>query len=153
MGRSVTGSPRRRTSWVPGIDFDVAKADRVGELALHATGGGAAQQRVDAREQLEQAERLGDVVVGAKVKAEHFVGLLAARAENQDRRVDALLAQRAQDAISIHSREHQVEHDEIGRDRTREREPAGSVARQREPRSLRSRGCCAIRSRGCDCPR
>ena len=130
MGRSVTASPRAAHVVRSRIDLDVAEAHRLGELVLHSTRRSAAQQRVDAREQLEQAKRLGDVVVGAEMKAEHFVGLFAARAEDEHWRVDAILAQRAQHAIAVHARQHEVEHDQIGRDRTREREPGRSVARQ-----------------------
>jgi hypothetical protein len=43
------------------------------------TVAGAAADGADARDQLAQAERLGDVVVGAQLEAEHAVELLAAR--------------------------------------------------------------------------
>ena len=45
----------------------------------------AAQDRLDARQQLARAERLGQVVVGAHLQADDAVGLLAARGEHDHR--------------------------------------------------------------------
>ena len=46
-----------------------------------------AQQRARARDQLAHAERLGQVVVGAALEADHLVRLLAPRGQHQDRHV------------------------------------------------------------------
>src|SRR5690349_21333729 len=54
-----------------------------GALAL-----GAAQDRLDAREELALAEGLGDVVVGAQLQAHDAVGLLLAPGEDDDRQVE-----------------------------------------------------------------
>src|SRR4029077_3526944 len=67
--------------------------------------------------------------VRTQMKAEHLVGFLAARAENEHRRLHAILAQRSQHAVAVHARQHQVENDQVGHRRTRERETARAVAR------------------------
>ena len=85
----MTASPDRCTVCVPGSTCTSPKLTGAVELVLHATRRGATEQRIHARQQLEQTERLRDVVVGAKVEAEDLVGLLAARAEDEHRRVDA----------------------------------------------------------------
>jgi hypothetical protein len=46
-----------------------------------------AQQRADARDELADAERLGQVVVGAALEAVDLVGLFAPRRQHQDRHV------------------------------------------------------------------
>ena len=53
--------------------------------AAAAAAGAAARAR--ARDQLADAERLGQVVVGAALEADHLVGLLAPRRQHQDRHV------------------------------------------------------------------
>src|SRR5262249_57639521 len=55
------------------IDLDVADA---AGLEARRPAAGAAQHGAHAREELRDAERLGDVVVGAELEAEHFLGLL-----------------------------------------------------------------------------
>ena len=54
------------------------------ELAL-GVAGGTAQQRADAREHLFEVERLGDVVVGARVEPLDLLAPAVARGEDQDR--------------------------------------------------------------------
>ena len=46
------------------------------------------------RQQLDRLERLGEVVVGAELQADHAIDDLGARGQHQDRRLDALLANR-----------------------------------------------------------
>jgi len=70
-------------------DVADAGADRAIELA-------AAQDRPDAAHELRDRERLRDVVVGARLEAEHAVDLGVHRGEDQDRDV-ALAAQPAAD--------------------------------------------------------
>ena len=54
--------------------------DRVGEVAVRA-----AQQRLDPAQQLAQAERLGQVVVGAQLQADDLVDLLVTGGQHQHR--------------------------------------------------------------------
>ncbi len=63
------------------IHGDVAELQRLfGGVRL-----GAAHHGAQPRGELAQAERLGDVVVGAAVETAHPVGLLAARGQHDDR--------------------------------------------------------------------
>ena len=75
----------------------------------------AAQLGLDARQQLDHLERLGDVVVGAELQADHLVDHLAARGQHDDRRLDAALAQLLADVEAVQPRQHHVEEDEIER--------------------------------------
>ena len=71
------------------IDLDVLVGD--GPAASRSPHGlrdcAATKQRADAREELANAERFRQVVVGAAVEAEHLVGLFAPGGQHQDRRV------------------------------------------------------------------
>jgi len=73
----------------------------------------APDQRAQAREQLAEVEGLGEVVVGAGVKAADTVVDVAARGEDEDRHAVAALAQRAADLEPVAAREHQVEHHHV----------------------------------------
>jgi hypothetical protein len=53
---------------------------------------GPAQQRLHTREQLQHAERLGDIVVGTEAKAHDLVRFLTARRQDQDRLLKAFTA-------------------------------------------------------------
>jgi hypothetical protein len=61
----------------------------------------AAQERVDARQQLAERERLGEVVVGAGVEAGDAILDAAARGEDQDQRRVAGGAQAAQQLAAV----------------------------------------------------
>ena len=89
----------------------------------------AAQVRLDARQQLGHLERLGDVVVGAELEADHLVDHLAARRQHDHRRLDAALAQLAADVEAAHARQHQVEEQQIEGVARRALEPALAVRR------------------------
>jgi hypothetical protein len=86
--------------------------------SVEAGGGGragaAAQERLHALQQLQHAEGLGDVVVGAQPEPQHLVGLLVARRQDQHRHVEPLGAQRPQHAVAVEVGQHQVEHHEVG---------------------------------------
>src|SRR3954468_3437252 len=75
---------------------------------------GAAQDRADARPQLGEAERLGDVVVGAGLQALDGVGLGVQRGQHDHRRDVAPGAQRAGDVVARRARaERDVEQDDV----------------------------------------
>ena len=59
------------------------RAHRVG------AGADAAPDRANARDELAEAERLHDVVIGSELEEEHAVELVAARGEHDDRYVGA----------------------------------------------------------------
>src|SRR5712691_8868670 len=88
------------------------------ELLRLASGvsrwSGAPQQRLDARQELEHAERLCDVVVRAQTQPPNLVGFLAARSEDEDGHATSLVAQRAEHAVAVQARQHQIENDQVG---------------------------------------
>ena len=86
-----SATSRAVSSIVRGRTRRCARPDRSRQAPnANGSGGGgartaAAQQRLDARHQLGDRERLGDVVVGAAAKAFQHVGFRAARRQHQDR--------------------------------------------------------------------
>src|SRR3954447_21347429 len=74
----------------------------------------AAQRGPDARAELPQRERLGDVVVGAELEAEDLVDLLGLRGEHDDRDGRAR-AQPPADLEPVELGHHHVEDDEVER--------------------------------------
>ena len=104
----------------------------------------APQQRAHARHQLADAERLGQVVVGAAVEAEHLVGLLAAGREHQDRRVGVrrVAPDGAAQREAVEPGQHQVEDDQV---ELAARAPARGRRRRRPPR--RASICSSFRCR------
>ena len=76
-----------------------------------------ARDGADARDQLAQAERLHDVVVGAELEPDDPVGLLAARGDDDDRHVRAL-AQPPADVEPVDVGQAQVQQHEVGPERS-----------------------------------
>ncbi len=75
--------------------------------------GTAAQQRLDARQQLGEGERLGEVVVAAGLEPLDAVIDAAQRRQHQHRGADALGAQLLDDRQPVELRQHAVGDDEI----------------------------------------
>src|SRR6266511_833395 len=124
------GSPAADHGARRGDHLDVPEPlDRRRRRAAVAPWRRAPEQRLDAGQQLEHAERLGHVVVGAEPQTAHLVGLLAAGRQDQHRHAVAALPQGAQHSEPVQPREHQVEDHEIGLARPRAGEPLGAVAR------------------------
>ena len=83
-------------------------------VAAERTGSGAAQHGADAAAQLGEAERLGDVVVGAGLEPLDGVGLAVERGQHDDRHDVAARAQRAADVVAVRARpERDVEQDDV----------------------------------------
>ena len=79
-----------------------------------------AQLRADARQQHGEAERLGDVVVGAGFQAENGVAVGVVAGQHDDRRLEAVLAQDAHRLAAVHVgqpdvHDHQVDLAAFGR--------------------------------------
>ena len=72
-----------------------------------------AKLRADAREQHREAERLGDVVVGAGFEPEDRVGIGVVAGQHDDRRLEAVLAQDAHGLAPVHVGQADVHDDEI----------------------------------------
>ena len=70
-------------------------------LAAERARPRAAQHGADAAAQLGQAERLGDVVVGARLEPLDGVGLAVERGQHDDRHDVAPRAQRAADVVAV----------------------------------------------------
>ena len=76
----------------------------------------AAQRSFDARQHLLWFEGLGDVVVGAELEQPDLVADGGFRRENDHRRVAAeFAAQFFQQRFAAHSRQHQIQQDQIRR--------------------------------------
>ena len=73
----------------------------------------AAQQRLHAREQLDERERLGEIVIAARAQAAHAIIHIAERREHEHRRLAALLAQELHDRKPIHVRQHAIGDDGV----------------------------------------
>ena len=106
-------APARRID-VQAMNLERALAGGRG-LGLQLRSPRPPQQRARAGHQLANAERLGEVIVGAAFEAEHLVALFATRRQHQDRHilVRALAPHRAADRNAIDARQHQVENDQI----------------------------------------
>ena len=74
---------------------------------------GAADDGVDARDQLLAVERLGHVVVGAETEAAHLALRVVLAGQDQDRRIDPGHAKLAQHLVPIHVRQVQIEEDQV----------------------------------------
>ena len=109
------------------VDRQVADDDRL--LAL-GQGLDAAEDRPHPGDQLADAERLGEVVVGPHLEAEHPIALAGARGEHQDRGVGRLAADLLADVEAVEARQHEVENDGVERPRGGELEAARPVVRQ-----------------------
>jgi hypothetical protein len=90
-------------------------ADHPSTGGIREVAVGAPEQGLDPAHQLAQAERLGEVVVGAEFEADHLVDLVVARGQDEDRHLGARRAEPAEDLEAVHARQADVEHDEVGR--------------------------------------
>ena len=70
-------------------------------------------KRAHAREQFARGERLGEIIVGARVQALDAMVFLAKRGEDQHRRRHAAGAQMLDDRDAVLLRQHAIEHDDV----------------------------------------
>ena len=70
-------------------------------------------ERADARDEHDERERLGEVVVGAGVERLGLVVLAVLRGEHEYRRPVARLAELVADLVAVDARQHDVEHDRV----------------------------------------
>ena len=100
----------RKTSWRSSSSDEIREAEDVaGQLAA-----GAAEDRLHARDDLGEAERLGHVVVAAGAQRLDLVLDRVLRGQEENRRLEALLPQPPADLDAVEVGEHPVEHDEVG---------------------------------------
>ena len=95
------------------IEVDDQVAVLQATRSFRRRSGGAAEGGLDPGEELREAQRLGDVIVRAKLQPADFVGLGAAGGDEQDRD-PAELADPLEDLPAIEARQGHVEDDEIG---------------------------------------
>ena len=92
------------------VEREVGEMQHVaGQLALRA-----AENRLHARDDLGEAERLRDVVVAADPQRLHLVLDRVLRGEEEDRRLEPALSHAPAHLDPVQVGEHPVEHDEIG---------------------------------------
>ena len=75
-------------------------------------GAAAPQQGLDAGQQFRERKRLDQVVVGTVAQTTHAILDLVARREHQHRHVPGL-AQRGQDAETVHAGQHHIQQDQV----------------------------------------
>jgi len=90
---------------------------------------GTPRQHLDACEQLGEGERLREVVVTAGAQALDAIVHFRERAQDQDRRGDALRAQGLHHREAVHVGQHAVGDDHVVARGQRQREPFGAVRR------------------------
>src|SRR5580700_7076466 len=96
------------------VDDDVPEDEAaVGRLVLAAQLLGSSELGADAREQLARTERLGDVIVGPDLQAEHYVYLVVLGAEDDHRHAIAGSTDLAADVETREIGEHQIEDDDV----------------------------------------
>ena len=74
---------------------------------------GAADDRVDARDQLVLVEGLGHVIVGAEAEATDLGVDVGVAGEDEDRCVDAREAQLLQHVVAVHVGQGQIQQDDV----------------------------------------
>ena len=114
MGDSDTSVPARVTRWAS--SSSTRSAHR--RTASGRPAAGAAEDCLDARDQLLEAERLDEVVVAAGREAPHLVFGGIPGGEEHHRRAPALLAPATADLEAVEVGQHHVEDHEVGFDRT-----------------------------------
>jgi hypothetical protein len=117
LGREVQQAAIEQRLVALKVDAQAAGLDRLLRLLRVLGRGllvvGAAEHRLHPRRQLEHAEGLGQVVVGAQLQAEYAVELGGFGSQHQDRRVARQGTQPAADLQAVHARQHQVEDDQV----------------------------------------
>src|SRR5712692_6948952 len=100
-----------------------------GELLELLPWSWAAKNGADAGQELTHAESLPDIVVRPHLEPANLVCLLATCRQHDDGNVQALLPKGPAHVPTAQPRHHEVEHDEIGRLRKRQGQPALAIAR------------------------
>ena len=94
------------------------------------------QLGANSRDELAHSVRLGDVVVGADLDAEHDVEFLVARAQHDDGRRDPAVPHGATDVDARHPGEHHVDEDDVRVVPLDGLERLGAVTRTRDGEAL-----------------
>ena len=118
-----------------GIDLQIPERERG---RCRRCGGAPAEHGTDTGDDLAGTERLRDVIVGAEIEAGHAVSLFGSRRDHDDRnRLGPWVGpHRTADVPAVHSRQHDIQQDQIGRALAHPRQHAGS---REHHRSLEAR--------------
>jgi hypothetical protein len=126
--------PRGEAHFPPGrIHRQVTELDRgrVRPLPLPAP-----QDRFDARHQFVWVERLGQVIIGAKLQAQDLIDILIPGGQHQDRSRILRSPQTTANLEAIQFREHDVQHNQGGMLTGDLRERGFSIVRGRDPEAF-----------------
>ena len=111
-----------------GIEPHVPDLDGIAQRDHGCLRRGAAQHGPHAGDELAEPVRLGHVVVGTDLEADHRVDLTALRRDHDDRHLRAG-PDLAAHVDARHLRQHHVEEDEVGSDRVEEIERLAAIPR------------------------
>ena len=117
-----------------------SRSSKLSAAGLGLGAAGAAQHVAHARQQLLEAERLGDVVVAAGRQPADLVLGRVARGQEDDRRARALGAEPAGDLEALHVGEHHVQHDQVGTEGGDRGQRFGAGARGLHGEALEAQG-------------
>jgi hypothetical protein len=117
------------------VERPAGKAHAVRGTVRPGQGARAAQNAVDACQQLARVERLGEVVVRAHLQADDAVDLVAARREH-DYRQPGARSQVAAQAQAVLARQHDIEHDEVGAARLQDAPHLAAVGGARDAKAV-----------------
>src|SRR5438105_12881002 len=106
----VDGGSLPRDDLAVEIDLHLSESDH---RALFRRRRPPPQQGLHAREQLAEAERLAQVVVGAELQTEDLVALHPLGRQHQDGSGRALLSHLLEQLVAVEARKHDVEHDQV----------------------------------------
>lgn len=123
-GRQVDPSPRALDAARQDINHEITNDDRIGRHAL-----ASANQSVKPSRKFREAERLGQVVVGAEIQPLNAVLDGIPRRQANDRRLHLAIAQFPQHAEPITARKHQIEHDRVVGVRQGQASPVHTIGR------------------------
>ena len=155
----LLGSQAERAVAAPGLARHRVEAQvGIGQRFIPGEDGGAAQQRMDARQQLGRRKRLDQIVVRAGFQPLDTVFDRIARGEHQDERLVARRPQVFQHADAVQPRHQPVEHDDIRAVRLHLSQRLGAVGgaehaktlvRQRAPQHRQEFGIIVYDQNGC----
>jgi hypothetical protein len=137
-GEGDLGAPGIREPPRGNIELPARETVDASRRARGASGGDVerpSQHRLDAREQLAQVERLGDVVVGADLEADDLVDRVAAAGDDNQAALP-VLAQLPGDREAILAWEAEVEQHQLRRVPGHQAEQRGAVVRLRDAITL-----------------
>lgn len=109
----------------PGVEIE----HQVGNLQALAGATRAAQDRLDARIEFGQRERLDQIVVGTAAQTLQAIIERVAGSEHDHRHLAAGFAQAAAELVAIHAGQHDVEDDQVVMPGQRQMQSARPVAR------------------------